>query len=147
MTSKKLLLAYPGTGARELASLIHAFHLDSIGYFQNPKDYWTWNIDLQRFGYLWEYSKIIKFVGYGLNWRGLVDIVGTINVTLYTIPLNDYTSNIIEFRKSVQYAKIDLPMILQTKNSDLSLYEYGQHYMDFVITAKAYISKRFSEGF
>jgi hypothetical protein len=135
----RLILAYPGTGSRELAKLIYGVHLDKIGYFKDSNDYWSWMIDISKFMELW--GKPHTFVGYGLNWKELIDIAGVDRVSVYKIPLNQYLNNVIRFRKSVQYQKVDLTMILKTKDHDYPIFEYGRWYMEFVAACEAYIAK------
>jgi hypothetical protein len=136
---KKLILAYPGTGARELCRLTHALHLDIIGSFTDPNDYWSWELDLHRFGIFWTQSKIKTFVGYGLNWRGLVDIAGPKQVMIYRIPLDLYKQRVMEFRQSEQYKTIDLPLIKKKLEEDYEIAQYAKWYMDFIVLAQTYI--------
>jgi hypothetical protein len=137
---KKLILAYPGTGARELSRLLHALHLDIIGSFVNPNDYWSWELDLHRFGILWAQSKIKKFVGYGLNWKGLIDIAGPEQVTVYRIPMDLYEQRVKKFRQSKQYETIDLPMIKKKLKEDYEVSQYVKWYMEFIVLAETYIT-------
>jgi hypothetical protein len=143
---RRLILAYPGTGARTLAqhSALKIFFLDAIGYREG--DYFTWQIDLNRFGRIWNSNKSTwnLFIGWGQNWKSLIDIAGISRTCVYLVSPIQYTARVETFRKTEQYRTVDLPAVKEAGFSeDHSIDWYLQKYKIFLNQFAAYMSKCF----
>ena len=78
MIHSKIILAYPGTRARTLISILkhnlyQVVHLDNFGYRDPPGDYWNWKISISvlksRIADAELQKKPILFIGWGTNWE------------------------------------------------------------------------------
>jgi hypothetical protein len=146
---RRLILAYPGTGARTLCEGAQkTFFLDAIGY-RSDGGYFEWNIDLNRFGRIWNSDKSVwnLYVGWGQNWKSLIDIVGLKRTHIYVVTPIQYYRRVELFRKTEQYRSVDLPAIKEAGfEEDHPIEWYVGQYKIFLNQFYAYMSKCFVDS-
>jgi hypothetical protein len=104
-----LILAYPGQGIRTLIRKDKAYyHLDQIGYFVGG-NYYKWFVSVDVFRQKWRvFSTPTKFIGYGQNWRALVDVAGQKHTCYWALAPEEYERRVAAYRETAEYREIDL---------------------------------------
>lgn len=133
MTST-LLLAYPGTGARTLCTDKHV-HLDLFGYRAELLDYsgWTICIDVlrSRIADAKFLERDVDFVGWGSNWKDIMECFHAVDITVVNIPIPQYFRQVRQYRLTKEYSDVDLKFL----NKDLPIHDYCDKYFQFLIDA------------
>jgi hypothetical protein len=142
-----LILAYPGTGARELLlkarnTSFHVTHLDEFGFRKPRYNYWKWLISVEVLRRHLDDDVILNrdhmYIGWGHNWRQIVGEFSDVDITSYLkISDNSYLRNVELYRASEEY-NVDLALIRKSPNDQKMDYPIEQHcwaYNEFCLNA------------
>jgi hypothetical protein len=142
----KLLLAYPGTGARTLQKASpNSTLLDNFGFRSPPLNYWCWviSIDILR-------SRIAdftlrqekhQFIGWGINWREIINLFPPESIGIHSIDPVEYEANVKAYRLTSDYVW-DLKLI----GDDHPVQYYVDGYSQWIAQAMMYFAD-YIEGY